>query len=109
MAVLVIVGRVFQKDALKKDSFCLRTRKIKLGVKLHQRSRNLGPGFTAWNVGLRTLFYKYIIINIPYAREKTDLLNRPTSQKWIIETDSLSCQTHTFMLFLDALAQEKYI
>ena len=48
-------------------------------------------------------------IDLPYAREKTDLLNRPTSQKCIIEIDTLSCQIHTFMLFLDALAQEKYI
>ena len=48
------------------------------------------------------------IWNIPYMREKTDLLNRPTSQKWIIEIDTLSCPTHTFMLFLDALAQGKY-
>ena len=46
---------------------------------------------------------------IPFAREKTDLLNRPTSQKIIIEKDPLNCQIQTFMLFMDALAQEKYI
>ena len=40
---------------------------------------------------------------------KTDLLNRPTSEKWIIKIDPFSCPIATFMLFLDALAQEKYI
>ena len=44
-----------------------------------------------------------------YAREKTDLLNRPTFHKWIIEKDSLISPIHTFMLFLDTFAQEKYI
>ena len=37
------------------------------------------------------------------ARKKTT-----SSQKCIIEIDPLSCPSHTFMLFLDALAQEKY-
>ena len=39
-------------------------------------------------------------------REKTDFLNKPTSQKLIIK---IGPPIYTFMLFLDALAQEKYV
>ena len=42
---------------------------------------------------------------LQYAREKTNLLNRATSQKLIIEIDPLSCPINTFMLFFNALAQ----
>ena len=47
--------------------------------------------------------------SIRYAREKTDLLNKTTYQKWIIEVDPLNCPIHTFILFLDAVAHEKYV
>ena len=46
---------------------------------------------------------------VPYAREKTILLNKPPLQKWISEIDSLFCPIHTLVEFLDALAQEKHI
>ena len=48
---------------------------------------------------------------IPYARahEKTDLLNRPTSYKWIIEIDPLNFPINILMGFSYVLAQEKYI
>ena len=48
-------------------------------------------------------------IDIPYANEKTALLNEPRSQKLINEINPLCCPIHTFMLFLDDLAQEKKV
>ena len=38
----------------------------------------------------------YVQIDLPYAREKTDLLNRPTSEKWIIELNP-SCPIKVFI------------
>ena len=46
---------------------------------------------------------------LPYAREMTTFLNRPPSQKQITEIDPFCCPLHVFTLFLDELAQEKYV
>ena len=43
------------------------------------------------------------IYGIPYTREKTTLLNKPPSR------NEGCCSIHTFMLFLDALAQEEHL
>ena len=37
-----------------------------------------------------------IVMELPYAREMTTILNRPPSQKWITEIDYLCCPIHVF-------------
>ena len=53
------------------------------------------------------IWYSWIMFN--FRNYLCKRAKKPTSQKLIIETDPLSCPFHTFLLFLDALAQKKYV
>ena len=69
---------------------------ITASINCCQTNWTTGKSSIPRSVIFQLIFHRHFLKGIPCTLEKTALLNRPTSHKWISEIDLLCCQIHTY-------------